>query len=230
MIAGIPDKKRGVERLTGASALLISFLIVASIFTSLDIYPEYINIHEDLAYLGENIERLRLNTWIWFANSIMIILFGPLILMSFLPHGRSSSYLAAFLISTTGILYMIFTVNGYNMIFLVTDYIKSAEDEVDIIASLAYNIMVTKTNLQLAAYTLAGLSSMILGLLIASTSHIPRFIGWLAIFGGMIYASFGWISTDNILFTIGRLFFILALIILGSYLLLKGIVRKEKKA
>lgn len=230
MIAGIPDKKRGVERLAGIIALLISFLVVAAIFTSLDIYPEYINIYEDLSYLVENIERLRLNTWIWFVNSILIILFGPLILMSFLPHGRSSSYLAAFLISTTGILYMIFAVNGHNMIFLAADYTKSAGDEVDIMANLVYNIMVTKTHLQLAAYTLAGLSSMILGLLIASTGHLPRFIGWLAIFGGMIYAIFGWISTDNLLFTIGRLFFILSLILLGSYLLLKGIVRIEKKS
>lgn len=230
MITGIPDKRRGVERLAGTIALLISFLVVAAIFTSLDIYPEYNNIHEDLAYLGENIQRLRLNTWIWFANSILIILFGPLILMSFLPHGRSSSYLAAFLISTTGILYMIFAVNGHNMIFLVRDYLKSAGDDVDIMASLTYNIIVTKVNLQLAAYTLAGLSSMILGLVIASSGHLPRFIGWMAIFGGIIYASFGWISTDNILFTVGRLFFILALILMGSYLLLRGTVRIEKKS
>jgi uncharacterized membrane protein YfcA len=96
-------------------------------------------------------------------------------------------------------------------------------------ASLAYKIMVSKTNLQLAAYTLAGLSSLILGLLIASTGHLPRFIGWLAILGGMIYASFGWISTDHILFTIGRLLFIIALILLGSYLLLRGLVRREQK-
>ena len=230
MITGIPDKRRGVERLAGTIALLISFLVVAAIFTSLDIYPEYNNIHEDLAYLGENIQRLRLNTWIWFANSILIILFGPLILMSFLPHGRSSSYLAAFLISTTGILHMIFAVNGHNMIFLVRDYLKSAGDDVDIMASLTYNIIVTKVNLQLATYTLAGLSSMILGLVIASSGHLPRFIGWMAIFGGIIYASFGWISTDNILFTVGRLFFILALILMGSYLLLRGTVRIEKKS
>ena len=230
MIAGIPDKKRGVERLAGIIALFISFLVVAAIFTSMDIYPEFVNIHEDLSYLGEHIDRLRLNNWIWFANSILIILFGPLILMSFLPHGRSSSYLAAFLISATGMLYMIYSVNGHNMIFLVNDYLKSAGDEIDIMASLAYNIMVTKTNLQLAAYTLAGLSSMILGLLIASTGHLPRFIGWLAIFGGIIYASFGWIGTDVILFTIGRLFFILALILLGSFLLLKGLARREKKS
>ena len=228
MIAGIPDKKRGVERLAGTIALLTSFLVVAAIFTGLDIFPEYINIHEDLSYLGENLERLRLNTWIWFFNSILIILFGPLILMSFLPYGRSSSYMAAFLISTTGILYMIYSVNGHNLIFLVRDYLKSAGAETDIMAGLAYKIMVSKTNLQLAAYTLAGLSSMILGLLIASTGHLPRFIGWLAIFGGMIYASFGWISTDNILFTIGRLFFIIALILLGSFLLLRGLVRRGK--
>jgi MFS family permease len=229
MIAGLPDKKRGVERLAGTVALLISFLVVAGIFTSLDIHPEFTNIHEDLSYLGENMTRLRLNTWIWFVNSILILMLGPLILMSFLPYGRSSAYLAAFLISTTGILYINFSINGHDLIFLVTDYLKSAGEETDIMAGIAYKIMVSKTNLQLAAYTLAGLSSMILGLLIASTGHLPRFIGWLAIFGGLIYACFGWISTDHILFTIGRLLFIIALVLLGSFLLLRGLIRKEKK-
>jgi hypothetical protein len=230
MIAGLPDKKRGVERLAGVVALLISFLVAAGIITNLDIFPEFINIHEDLSYLGENLERLRLNTWIWFVNSIMIITFGPLILMSFLPYGRSSSYIAAFLISATGILYITSSVNGHNLVFLVRDYLKSSGEETDIMASLAYKIMVNKTNLQLAAYTLAGLSSLILGLLIASTGHLPRFIGWLGMLGGAIYASFGWISIDNILFTLGRLFFIIALILLGSFLLLRGMVRRDKKA
>ena len=123
---------------------------------------------------------------------------------------------------------MIFAVNGHNLIFLVKDYLKLAGDENEIMASLAYQIMVHRTNLQLAAFTLAGLSSLILGLLISSTGHLPRPIGWIAIFGGLIYASFGWISTDNILFTIGRLFFIIALLLLGSFLLLRGLVRKDK--
>lgn len=229
MIAGIPDKKRGVERLAGIIALLISFLVAAAIFTGLDLAPEYSNIHEDLSYLGENLVRLRMNTWIWFVNSILVILFGPLILMSFLPFGRSSSYLAAFLISTTGILYLIYSVYGHNLIFLVRDYLNSAGEETDIMASLAYQIMVSKTNLQLASYTLVGLSSLILGLLIASTGHLPRFIGWLAIPGGLIYAIVGWISKEHILFTLGRLVFLVALILLGSFLLLRGLVRKDKK-
>jgi hypothetical protein len=228
MIAGLPDKKRGVERLAGSVTLLISFLVVAGIFTSLDIYPEFINIHEDLSYLGENLDRLRLNTWIWFVNAILILLLGPLLLMCFLPYGRSSAYLAAFLISTTGILYMIFTINGHNLIFLVNDYLRSAGSETDIMASLAYELMVNKTNLQLSAYTIAGLSSLILGLLIASTGHLPRLIGWMGIFGGLIYASFGWISIDHILFTVGRLFFIMALILLGSFLLLRGLIRRDQ--
>ena len=102
MITGIPNKRRGVERLAGLTGLFISFFVVAAIFTGLDLKPEFINIHEDLAYLGENLERLRINTWIWFINAILIILFGPLILLSFLPYGRSSAYLAAFLISGIG--------------------------------------------------------------------------------------------------------------------------------
>ena len=229
MIAGIPNKKRGVERLAGITALLITFLVVAAILTAIDIKPDYINVHEDLSYLGDNIDRLWLNSIIWFVTAVLIVLFGPLILMSFLPYGRSSAYLAAFLISTTGILYLIIAINGLNMISMVTAYQGSSGQETDYIANISYFILVSRSNLQLAAYTLVGISSIILGLLIASSGLLPRFIGWLAIFGGLIYASFGWIGIDHILFMVGRLLFLLALIILGSFLLLRGTRKKTKK-
>jgi hypothetical protein len=229
MIAGIPNKKRGVERLAGITALLITFLVVAAILTALDIKPVYDNIHEDLSYLGDNIDRLWLNTIIWFATSILIVLFGPLILMSFLPYGRSSAYLAAFLISTTGLLYIIIAINGLNVIRMVSVYQAAFGQESDYIANISFYILVSRSNLQLAAYTLVGISSIILGLLIASSGLLPRFIGWVAIFGGFIYASFGWIDIDHILFMVGRLLFLLALIILGSFLLLRGTKKKSEK-
>jgi hypothetical protein len=229
MITGIPNKKRGVERLAGISALLITFLVVAAILTALDIKPDYINIHEDLSYLGDNIDRLWLNSIIWFVTAVLIVLFGPLILMSFLPYGRSSAYLAAFLICTTGILYLIIAINGLNMIRMVTVYQASTGQETDYIANISFFILVSRSNLQLAAYTLVGISSLILGLLIASSGLLPRFIGWVAIFGGLIYASFGWIGIDHILFMVGRLLFLLALIILGSFLLLRGTRKKTEK-
>jgi hypothetical protein len=156
-------------------------------------------------------------------------MFGPLILMSFLPYGRSSAYLAAFLISTTGILYIIIAINGLNMIHLISSYQSSSGQEADYLAKISYFMLVSRSNLQLAAYTLVGISSVILGLLIASSGLLPRFIGWVAIFGGLIYASFGWIGMDHILFIVGRLLFLLALIILGSFLLLRGTRKKTEK-
>ena len=229
MIAGIPNKKRGVERLAGFTALMITFLVVAAILTALDIKPEYNNMPDDLSYLGDNLDRLRLNSIIWMVTSVLIVLFGPLILMSFLPYGRSSAYLAAFLISTTGILYIIIAINGFNMIRMVSAYREAMGQETDYIVNITYFILVSRSNMQLAAYTLVGISSVILGLLIASSGLLPKFIGWVAIFGGLIYASFGWIGTDHILFMVGRLLFLLALIILGLFLLLRGTRRKTEK-
>ena len=136
MSTGIPDRRRGIERLAGFTGLLIPFLVVAAIFTGLDIDPEFANIHEVLAYLGENVERLKINTWIWFTNAILIILFGPLILMIFLPHRRSSAYLAAFLISATGILYLFYAVNGYNIIYLVRETLGATVEETELLATL----------------------------------------------------------------------------------------------
>ena len=229
MIAGIPDRRRGIERLAGIAGLLISFLVVAAIFTGLDIYPERVNIQEDLSYLGENLDRLRINTLVWFINSILIILFGPLILMGFITHGRSSAYLAAFLISATGIIYLFFSLQGFNMIHLVSDQAVNEGVEDGIIGVLVYNILITKINLQLAAYSLSGFSSLILGLLIIRTGLIPKFIGWMAIAGGLIYGGMGWVSTDNLLFTFGRLLFVLSLILLGAILLLRGPRKKTEK-
>lgn len=229
MITGIPNKKRGVERLAGITALLISFLVVAAILTSIDIKPDFINIDEDLSYLGDNIDRLWLNSIIWFVTSVLIVILGPLILMSFLPYGRSSAYLAAFLISTTGLLYIFIAINGLNLISMVSVYRASSGQETVFIDNIPYFMMVSRTNMQLAAYTLVGISSIILGLLIASSGLLPRFIGWLSIVGGLIYASFGWIDIDHILFIVGRILFLLALIILGSFLLLRGTRKKTEK-
>ncbi len=229
MIAGIPNKKRGVERLAGIVALLITFLVVAAILTALDIEPDFINIHEDLSYLGDNIDRLWLNSIIWFTASVLIVMFGPLILMSFLPYGRSSAYLAAFLISTTGILYLITAINGLNVIRMVNAYQAASGPETDDLANISFYILVSRGNLQLAAYTLVGISSIILGLLIAGSGLLPRLIGWIAIFGGLIYASFGWIGMEHLLFMVGRLLFLLALILLGSFLLLRGTRKKTEK-
>ncbi|MBA7551258.1 hypothetical protein ES705_43797 [subsurface metagenome] len=227
MTTSIPDRSRGVERFAGMTGLLISFLVVTAIFTGLDINPEFAVIHEDLAYLGENLFRLRIDNLVWFINSILIIIFGPLILMSFLSQGRSSAYLAAFLICTTGIIYLIFAVNGFNLIYLIRDYLGAEGSETELLASLSYHILITKTNLQLTAYSLAGISSVIVGLMIVRSGSIPRFIGWVAITGGMIYGCTGWINAESVLFTLGRLLFVLSLILLGAVLLLRG--KKKQK-
>lgn len=228
MIKVIPERKRGIERLTGITGLLISFLVIASIFTGMDLQPGLASMTDDFAYLWENLERLRLDNIIWFANSILIILFGPLILMSFLPHGRSSAYLAAFLITSTGMLYLMFAVQGYQLIYLIREVQWVEEGDGMVAVQLAFQILVTKAGLKLAAYCLAGISSIILGILIARSGHLPRFIGWMGIAGGMVYGSAGWFSTESILFTAGRLLFVLSLTLLGSYLLLKGIKRQTE--
>lgn len=227
MTTGIPDRSRGVERLAGITGLLISFMVVTAIFSGLTVNPEFTVIHEDLAYLGENLFRLRIDNLVWFINSILIILFGPLILMSFQSQRISSVYLAAFLISATGIIYLIFAVNGFNLIYLVREYLGAEGTEAELMASLSYHILLTRRNLQLTAYSLAGISSVILGFMVVRSGIVPRFIGWVAITGGMIFGCTGWINADSVLFTLGKLLFVLSLILFGAVLLLRG--KKKQK-
>lgn len=221
---------RKVERPSGLLAIVISFLVIASILTQLDVKPDYSNILEDLSFLDENITRLKINAFIWLINAILIIFLGPSILITFLPHGRSTSYLAAFLISATGILYLFYTGTCFNIIRMVSEYTASPADSGNnYLPSLAFSMLINKTNLQLIAYTLTGISAVILGSLIARTGYLPRFIGWMSITGGLIYIVFGWLDPESLVFSAGRVIFVLSLLFFGSYLLLRGTIDKKSK-
>jgi hypothetical protein len=230
----MPEKKksssnsnRKVERPSGFLAIIISFLVILSILTQLDIKPNNSNILEDLSFLGENIIRLKINAYIWLINSILIIFLGPSILMTFIPYGKSSSYLVAFLISATGILYLLYTVNCFNILSVVREYMALPDTTNSFLPSLAFNLLITRTNLLLVTYNLTGISAIVLGSLIARTGYLPRFIGWMSIIGGLIYIAFEWINPESLVFSAGRVIFVLSLLLFGSYLLLRGTINRK---
>ncbi len=219
---------RKIERPSGLLIIIISFLVIASILTQLDVKPEYSNILDDLSFLNENIGRLRINAFIWLLNSVLIILLGPSILITFLPHERTSAYLAAFLVSATGIIYLFYTGTCFNIISIVSEYSSSPDNSNNILSSLAFGMLISKTNLQTLAYTLTGVSAIFLGIFITWTGYLPRLIGLMSLAGGLIYVVFGWLDPESLVFSAGRVIFVLSLMLFGIYLLLRG--TKIKKA
>jgi hypothetical protein len=221
------NNNRKIERPSGFLAIIISFLVILSILTQLEIKPDHLNIMEDLTFLGENLFRLTISAYIWLVNSILIIFLGPSVLMTFLPHGRSSSFLSAFLISATGIIYILFTANSFNILTIVREYVALKDTSDSYLPSIAFSLFIARANLQLIAYILTGISAIVLGSLIARTGYLPRFIGWMSILGGLIYIAFGWFDPESIIFTAGRAIFVLSLLLFGSYLLLRGTVNRK---
>ena len=213
---------RTAERLAGLVSIVIAVLAVATILTSLDVIPDYSNIIEDAEYLGENLSRLSTNTHLWLANAILIILFGPLVLLSLIRHDRIIPVICAFTVSGTGIIYLLFSVYGFNLIELLEEFTESADQVRQYLAYSSMNAILIRQKLQLICFTTAGISAVLVGLYILLSRKLPLFSGWLIICGGVLYGIFGWFSIDNLLFSAGRLIFIISLMIIGSYLLLKG--------
>jgi hypothetical protein len=214
--------KRKNERPSGLLVIIISFLVIASILTQLDVKPNYSNLADDLSFLSENLIRLKINAFLWLFNSVMIILLGPAVLITFLPYKRTLPYSAAFLISATGIIYFFYSGTCFNIISLVGEYSSSPENEKVNLSLLAFNMLINKTNLQLLAFTLTGISSVVLGSFITWTGYLPRLIGVMSVAGGLIYTVFGWIDPENLVFSAGRVLFVLSLLLFGIYLLLRG--------
>lgn len=218
---------RKIERPTGLLIIIISFLVIASILTQLEVKPSFSDIIDDISFLNENILRLKINAFIWLLNSVLIILLGPAILITFLPYRRTSPYSVAFLVSATGIMYLLYTGTCFNIINLVSDFSTLPENEKSILATLLLSMLINKANLQLMAFTLTGISAFVLGMFITWTGYLPRLIGLMSVAGGLIYIVFGWLDPESLVFSAGRVIFVLSLMLFGIYLLLRGTRSKK---
>jgi hypothetical protein len=213
---------RKIERPSGLLIIIISFLVIASILTQLEVKPSFSDILDNISFLNENIMRLKINAFIWLLNSVFIILLGPSILITFLPYRKTFPYSIAFLVSATGIIYLFYTITCFNIISIVSAFDSSQENESNLVQSLALSMLINKTNLQMAAYTLTGLCAVLIGIFIMWTGYLPRLIGVLAIIGGLIYIVFDWLDPDSLVFSAGRVIFIVSLMLMGIFLLLRG--------
>jgi Domain of unknown function (DUF4386) len=220
---------RKIERPSGLLIIIISFLIIASILTQIEIKPDFSGIMDDISFLNENILRLKINAFIWLLNSILIILLGPAILITFLPYKRTAPYSVAFLVSATGIMYLLYTETCFNIINLVSNYSSLPENENSFIPALLLSTLINKANLQLIAYTLTGISAFVLGIFITWTGYLPRLIGLMSVAGGLIYIVFGWLDPESLVFSAGRVIFVLSLMLFGIYLLLRGTRSKKEE-
>ena len=218
---------RPLERITGLLILVVAFLGITAILTNLDVSPDYLNVRDDITYMGENLFRLNLNTYLWLLNAILIILLGPLLMTIFLPSQNAATYASAFMICSTGILYLFYAINGFNLLQYIRDFQVQTGGATDFLAYFALNTIIIRQKLHLAAYSTSGISTILIGIHIIKSRQMPAFIGWFVMAGGLTYAVFGWFSMQNLVFSSGRLIFILSLIIFGSFLMLSGIKNRS---
>ncbi len=217
-------RRRRTQVRAGLLSFLLSAGIITALLTTVDIEPVYEDFSEELNYLINNLDRFQLHSFIWLANSIVIIALAPYLLIAFLPVSRNTPYLVGFLILATGFLYLMSTIHNFTIIQLLQDYQAGGEETARQIISLqVLSTLHLKQNIQMICYTLAGLSAFFLGIFMILNRSVPTYLGILAVPAGVIYGLYGWIDLSSIIFTSGRLLFILSVLILSGHLLFFGI-------
>lgn len=218
-----PPVSGSLTRITGLLTILIGLLAVAAIFTNLDLVPEYDHAAEDTLYLADNLPRLAVNSWTWLANSMMIIIFSPMVYLLFRQGSRLLSLIMACLVFMTGMLYLLYGLRGFELMELAGSFSMLNPDGGGNLETLAVYTLSVRQHLQLAAFTMAGTGAVFFGCYILVHRSLPSFTAILALIGGTLYAVFGWTGRDNLLFSAGRLMFIMNLLVAGSYLLFRGL-------
>jgi len=219
---------RNTDRLTGIIILLVFITLIINELTSTVIKTDLHGIHDSLKYIGEHYILFVTNTVLWIVNLILLIALAAAFLLALKIHHNTLSHFIAFGFAATGLTIMVAAAGSLSLISITNEYLKATGIESDIIAINGLSIAELRENSFLIAFTFEGLSVVLLGLLIVISRSLPKWIGWISIIGGFIFATFCWQDLNSKIFFLGRMLIILSLFLIGARLLIKGSFKAEE--
>ncbi|MEE9199252.1 MAG: DUF4386 family protein [Dehalococcoidia bacterium] len=218
--------KRGVDYLAGGLLLALVLTVVVFIATnpiSADTFREDpAGVLRDIA---ENHSRFVLSTVFDIASNLIAIALAAALYLAFRAHDRNLALLGTFGFLAAGLLFLTADMVKISLESLSEGFPEARGAQAESLLNSARAVGYMVDGAVVMAFTGLAIGVLSYGLLVITTSALPRWIGGLGILGGLV-APFGWllfVESDLIAIGfVGTLIGLLFALIAGSWLVLKG--------
>ena len=223
--------KRGTERLAGALAISAALALLMTIITIVPVDLESrAEIRESLPDLVDDEARHFISWSFNFVAGLLTIAVGAAFYLVFRAQERSLALFGAFWLLAAGVAFTVATMAFFALFDLADDFVTAsgfAEPDAALSAAMGFGVvgyLAYQTGL-----TLLGLGLIPIGILIAWSATVPRWMGWLGAAGGVVILFMWSLIGGDIAEVVGIVTgiaggtaILLFLFILGGWLLLKG--------
>ena len=203
--------------------LLAAFTYVASLLLDFNFVSPYASIQEDLAYLSNHVQNLRLSVWSWLVTALMTFMAIPFYLVLFHRRPRFLSYLNALLLLGASLGFLMMGLTGLDLYHdlerLVEEGIELANEQtrLDLLSLFNDEFFYRRVGSSFLGAFVFGL-----GLSKFWVPRFPLFSSILLCISGPVMIFFNWHDPDHLIRTAAMAGIVIGMTIFCVRLIYKG--------
>lgn len=218
---------KNTEIVTGIFSILAGLGLIFTILTRFEFISYFSNINEDLDYLLDNIQLLKLNSIIWILTSLILTVSASSFIVILSPWHKLFAWLTGFFMILAAAMISVSGIKGFSVIEIILHY---KELEITNFEILKLNIFTLAREKELyisSAYTLIGLSFLSLGLFALRTRSMSIAIGIICVATGIMLPVFTSLIPESLLADIALLAGSISFMFIGVRIVFNGLDLKK---
>jgi hypothetical protein len=154
-------------------------------------------------------------------SSILLITMAAGLYSIFRTSHRFLALATSFLLLAAALVWLISAASGLALASLAQEFVSASRIQAEATSSSARAVDLVRESTGRVGFTLAGLGTFTLGVLIAWKDALPKWLGWLGVVVGILMLLI-WNDSAAVLHRVGGTGYLLWLLIIGGWLLVRG--------
>lgn len=210
-----------IERLTGGLMIIYMVAVAVQVAARTASTNSNASFAESLGTLAANHGMYLASMSAGLVSSILLIMLAAGLYSIFRARHHFLALATSFLFLAAALAWLTSAASGLALASLAQEFVSAPGIQAEATASSARAVDLVRESTGRVGFTLAGLATLTLGLLIAWKDALPKWLGWLGVVVGILML-FIWNDSAAVLHRAGGTGYLLWLLITGGWLLVRG--------
>ena len=219
---------RNTEIITGIFSILAGLSLIFTIITRFEFISFFSSLNEDLDYLLDNIQLLKLNSIIWLITGLIITVSASTFIVLLNPWHKLFSWLTGFFMILAAAMISVSGIKGLSVIEILLHFQDLNLTNHEILKLSIFTLAREKELYIIMAYSLLGIGFLSLGLFALSTRSMSIATGIVCLITGILLPVFTSLIPESILADIGLVAGSITYMVIGVRILFNGLSLKKR--
>ncbi|MCK4923289.1 MAG: hypothetical protein KAS71_19715 [Bacteroidales bacterium] len=219
---------RNTEVATGIFSVLAGLALIFTIITRFEFISFFSSLNEDLEYLHDNIQLLKINSIIWLITGLIITVSASTFIVLLNPWHKLFSWLTGFFMILAAAMISLSGIKGLIVIEILLNFNNLEFSNHEILKLSIFTLAQEKEIYITSAYSLLGFGFLSLGLFALRTRSMTILTGIVSLITGIILPVFTSLIPESLLADIGLVAGSITFMVIGMRILFNGLSLKKK--